>query len=151
MNFLQTAVANANSGFCARRAVPVHAELSAEAPYVFRYISPTSPVVVFQGVDGTECEEFVYAIRNWAFIEGKYHDDAWMADLASSRFLGNAIRWAVTLPDKTLKSWKLLQKALIAKYPPQNSQCQPVKNADVAANVLADDSEDTDEGFGLFE
>jgi len=83
----------------------------------FKYISPTAQDILFRGIDGIECEEFIFAVRKWAWTSGNHQDDRWIADFAVTCFMGDALRWLLSLPDETQESWKALQKALIARYP----------------------------------
>lgn len=74
--------------------------------------------IIFRGVDGDECEDFIVAIREFAFDQGKSQDYAWLANFASTCFVGSALRWHISL-DKTARSdWALLEQALIEAYPP---------------------------------
>lgn len=73
--------------------------------------------IVFKGLDGTECEAFIRAVRKAAFSQGKQRDAQWMADFAETCFEGEALRWHQTLSDEVQTDWKLLQPALLAKYP----------------------------------
>lgn len=73
---------------------------------------------MFRGIDGTECEDFIFAIRQRAFSEGKIKDNDWALALASVSFARGALRWFTTLDDSIQNDWVLLQKALLARFRP---------------------------------
>lgn len=75
-------------------------------------------VRVFLGIDGQECEEFIRAIHNAAYAEGKIRDNAWMADLALTYFSGRALRYYDSLEPEVKSDWSLLRQALLARYSP---------------------------------
>lgn len=76
------------------------------------------PRIIFRGIDGDECEEFIVAIREWAFDQGKSQDYTWLANFASTCFVGYALRWHISLDKTTRSDWALLEQALIEAYPP---------------------------------
>ncbi|KAG8899728.1 hypothetical protein FRC00_001024, partial [Tulasnella sp. 408] len=73
--------------------------------------------LTFSGASGTECENFIRFVKRKAFSEQKSRDNEWMAYFASTCFTGAALRWFESLDDDTQYNWKLLSKALLAKYP----------------------------------
>ncbi|KAG8896589.1 hypothetical protein FRB99_008822 [Tulasnella sp. 403] len=77
---------------------------------LFRYRRP------FSGSGGEECEEFISAVRHYAFELGKQRDNQWIADFASTAFSGDALRWFMTLDVTVQGDWRLLAKALLEKY-----------------------------------
>jgi len=78
--------------------------------------------IVFRGASGGECEEFIGAIRQKAFAEGKQEDNKWIAQFASTCFSGKALRWHLRLDDKIQNDWKLLAQALIDAYPEDSEE-----------------------------
>ena len=105
-------------------------------PVAFTHISPTDDPLIFQGQNGLECEEFVFAVRQRAFAKDKLDDARWTATLAASCFFGEALRWHVALDNSTKNDWELLQKALFAKYPPVPSV--PWKAVDLDVDDVPD-------------
>ncbi|KIO31352.1 hypothetical protein M407DRAFT_19729 [Tulasnella calospora MUT 4182] len=73
--------------------------------------------IIFRGNDGTECEEFVVAIRDIAFAKGKDEDHSWMVRYATTRLRGNALRWHAKLDLSVQQSWYLFVQALFEEYP----------------------------------
>lgn len=74
--------------------------------------------ITFSGdADGTACEHFIRDVRQHAFNSGKTRDTAWIADYASTCFVGGALRWYETLDDEVLGDWKSLRQALLARWP----------------------------------
>ena len=82
---------------------------------------------IFQGLDGEECEDFVFWINWRGKEEGKESDDQWMAKLAMHYMAKGALRWyTVQLEPEVQESWKLLRKALMDHYPaPEQREPQP--------------------------
>jgi len=76
---------------------------------------------IFRGDDGAECEAFIGAIRKSALEKGRQRDNDWIADFASSCFVGQALRWFETLDDSIQGDWKLLRQAMLERYPYQAS------------------------------
>ncbi|KAG8905293.1 hypothetical protein FRB99_000266 [Tulasnella sp. 403] len=81
--------------------------------------------VRFKGIDGAECEEFINAVRSKAFEANKDEDPVWMARYASTCFVGNALRWHISLDKETRSDWTLLESALMQKYPPVDAEPPP--------------------------
>ncbi|KAG8910517.1 hypothetical protein FRC01_006288 [Tulasnella sp. 417] len=65
------------------------------------------------GIDGLACHQFIRAIREHALEAEKQQDNRWVADYASIRFDGEALK---CLDDETQADWKLLRRALLARY-----------------------------------
>jgi len=93
--------------------------MSASAHATLTYYDPESTTgrLVFRGIDGLECEEFIYMIRLRATTAGKARDKEWMADLAGMAFVGGALRWYDSLSEEVQGDWLLLRRALLGKYP----------------------------------
>ncbi len=67
-------------------------------------------------MNSTECEEFIYVVRQRARQAEKGSDNAWIVELVSSSLMGDAMRWYVTLSDEVQNDWSKLRKALLANY-----------------------------------
>ncbi|KAG8908888.1 hypothetical protein FRC01_007198, partial [Tulasnella sp. 417] len=48
--------------------------------------------------------------------EEKQTDNRWIADYASIRFDGDALKWFENLEDETQTDWRLLRRALLSHY-----------------------------------
>ncbi|KAG8928339.1 hypothetical protein FRC01_006094 [Tulasnella sp. 417] len=95
--------------------------LSASAPHVntLVHLSGTdSEKPKFRGKDATECEDFIAAILNHAFTQGKQRDDEWVADFAATCLANDALRWWGGLDDSVQGSWKLLRRAILSRFRP---------------------------------
>ncbi|KAG8900601.1 hypothetical protein FRC00_012112 [Tulasnella sp. 408] len=79
-------------------------------------MSTESDTIVFTGVEGLSCHQFIRAVREQALAAGKQRDDQWIADYASIRFDGEALKWFESLEDETQSDWKLLRRAVLARY-----------------------------------
>jgi len=75
------------------------------------------PTLIFKGEDGSECEQFIQAIRQHAFAEGKSRDGEWIVDFAATCFTGSALRWYETLSSEAQSDWDLLRNAMLSQYP----------------------------------
>lgn len=62
------------------------------------------------------CHQFIRAIREHALEAEKQQDDRWVADYASIRFDGEALKWFESLDDEIQIDWKLLRRAILARY-----------------------------------
>ncbi|KAG9031026.1 hypothetical protein FS837_003124 [Tulasnella sp. UAMH 9824] len=71
----------------------------------------------FYGKNGEEAEEFVYTVRQRARDAGKQKDNDWIITLVSDCFVGDALRWHVSLDRSIRGDWELLQWAILAQYP----------------------------------
>ncbi|KAG8892242.1 hypothetical protein FRB99_002855, partial [Tulasnella sp. 403] len=71
--------------------------------------------IIFEGIDGIECEDFIHLVRRRAYLEGR--DNEWIVNYAATCLVGDALRWYLGLDEEVQEDWRLLQKALIAKYP----------------------------------
>ncbi|KAG8941818.1 hypothetical protein FRC04_004060, partial [Tulasnella sp. 424] len=72
--------------------------------------------ILFYGESAEEAEDFIFAIKERAYAEGKQKDNAWIADFASICFAKKALRWYEELNEETQSDWKLLRQAILAKY-----------------------------------
>ncbi|KAG8900196.1 hypothetical protein FRC00_013999, partial [Tulasnella sp. 408] len=59
---------------------------------------------------------FIRAIREEAMKAEKQTDNRWIADYASIRFDGDALKWFETLEDETQADWRLLRRAILSHY-----------------------------------
>lgn len=57
--------------------------------------------IVFYGESAEEAEDFIFAIKERAYAEGKQKDNAWIADFASICFAKKALRWYEELNEET--------------------------------------------------
>ncbi|KAG9039870.1 hypothetical protein FS837_000896 [Tulasnella sp. UAMH 9824] len=71
---------------------------------------------VFSGNGGLTCHQFIRAVRERAIEAGHQRNDEWMADYASIRLEGEALKWFESLDDETQISWKLLRRAIIISH-----------------------------------
>ncbi|KAG8933553.1 hypothetical protein FRC01_008296 [Tulasnella sp. 417] len=81
------------------------------------HIETPKSEVVFQGINGNECEAFVTGIRELAFAKGKEEDSHWMLHYATIRLRGKALRWHAKLDPSVKKDWDLFVQALFEAYP----------------------------------
>lgn len=88
-------------------------------------LAPETPLL-FRGLDGTEAEEFIFAIRQRAFAAGKARDLDWQLDLATSSLTGGALRWYEGLDDVKKHDWELFKQALLDRYPIPQSDSRSV-------------------------
>ncbi|KAG8900195.1 hypothetical protein FRC00_013998 [Tulasnella sp. 408] len=79
-------------------------------------MSTESDTIVFTGVEGPNCHQFIRTVREQALAAGKPRDDQWIADYASIRFDGEALKWFESLEDETQSDWKLLRRAILTHY-----------------------------------
>ncbi|KAG8893293.1 hypothetical protein FRB99_002071, partial [Tulasnella sp. 403] len=73
--------------------------------------------IVFKGVDGSECERFIRAVKIQAREQNKLRDERWILDLVEVSFEGNALRWFTKLDPAVRSNWDLLQEALLDRFP----------------------------------
>lgn len=71
---------------------------------------------VFSGLNEERCDEFIQAIREYAFAQEKQNNSKWIAELAATCLKGDALLWHIGLDDNVQADWKLLQKALLQEY-----------------------------------
>lgn len=76
-----------------------------------------NPDIVFRGTDGNECEDFIAALRDLAFVKGKDEDPNWMLRYATTRLRGKAMRWHSKLDPSVRRDWDLFVQALFEEYP----------------------------------
>ncbi|KAG9039869.1 hypothetical protein FS837_000895 [Tulasnella sp. UAMH 9824] len=102
-------------------------------------MSSESDSIVFTGVEGLSCHQLIRAIREHALEAGKQRDDQWMADYASIRFDGEALKWFESLEDDTQSDWKLLRRAILARYaePVYEESARREPESEQRSNVLA--------------
>ncbi|KIO32054.1 hypothetical protein M407DRAFT_19079 [Tulasnella calospora MUT 4182] len=81
--------------------------------------------LTFKGTGPEECEQFVSAIRRRALAEGKHRDNEWIAYLASSCFVGEALYWYEGLDQAVQSNWRHLRHAILERFG-QGSQSQGV-------------------------
>ncbi|KAG8940775.1 hypothetical protein FRC04_005044 [Tulasnella sp. 424] len=84
-------------------------------------------VSTFTGNGWTELEAFIRGIRAIAWNEGKLQDPLWMANYASLHFSGKALRWHAELPEDTQESWRKLEVAMVARWPPPDDSEDDVR------------------------
>ncbi|KAG8943837.1 hypothetical protein FRC04_002460 [Tulasnella sp. 424] len=72
---------------------------------------------LFHGKNGEEAEQFVFSVRQRALDAGKENDNDWIIASVSGSFIGNALRWHVSLDSSIRKNWELLEVAILAQYP----------------------------------
>ncbi|KAG9033338.1 hypothetical protein FS837_002489 [Tulasnella sp. UAMH 9824] len=71
---------------------------------------------LFTGTGDLTCHQFIRSIREHAIEAKKQRDDVWMADQASIRFDGEALKWFESLEDEVQNDWKRLRRAILARY-----------------------------------
>lgn len=72
---------------------------------------------LFYGHSCQEAEQFVFSVRQRIRDAGKHQDNDWIITFVSDCFVGNALRWHVSLDSGIREDWKLLQVAILAQYP----------------------------------
>lgn len=82
----------------------------------FFLTDPCLADICFTGTDGLTCHQFIRAIREHSLEVEKQRDDQWIADYASIRFDGEALKWFESLDDDTQTDWKLLRRAILTRY-----------------------------------
>lgn len=90
----------------------------------FKYIPFGTDHPVFKGIDGVEAEEWVCAIRQKALSLRRQRDNDWIADFASTCFVGDALRWYEDLDEDTQRDWRKLRLALLAQWPAPSQRDQ---------------------------
>jgi len=78
--------------------------------------------LVFRGIDGVECEEFIRAVNIRARREGKTRDNEWIVDFVSICFAGKALRWYRKLDREIRGDWDKLQDAMLDEYPEEEER-----------------------------
>lgn len=81
----------------------------------------------FRGIDGAECEKFLYCLRRRVFEEGRVDDNEWITNFVASCVAEDALRWHSELAPEIQEDWKLLQKAMLARYPPPEVRERRIK------------------------
>ncbi|KAG8896464.1 hypothetical protein FRC00_005922, partial [Tulasnella sp. 408] len=72
---------------------------------------------LFYGHGGEEAEQFVFLVRQIILDAGKQKDNEWIITLVSGCFVGDALRWHVSLDSSIREDWSLLEVAILAQYP----------------------------------
>lgn len=81
----------------------------------------------FKGVDGAECEQFILSMRRRMFEEGRTDDNEWITQFIASCVADDALRWHARLAPEIQNDWKLLQAAMLDRYPPPDIRERPIK------------------------
>ncbi|KAG8906555.1 hypothetical protein FRB99_006669 [Tulasnella sp. 403] len=89
----------------------------ADSEEPFLYYSLKEHPLRFSGISGVQCEEFIHIVRQRALAAGKQRDNDWIIDFVTPCFIGDALRFHATLDDDVQDNWRLLQRALLQKYP----------------------------------
>lgn len=71
---------------------------------------------MFDGSDGADAEDFVLAVQQKAYAEGKQRDKIWISDLVAASLARDALRWYAALEPTIQDDWKLLSKALLNRF-----------------------------------
>ena len=74
--------------------------------------------LVFDGVNGLTGGTFVRSFRQRILSRGIQDDDRLIAVTAASYFEGTALGWYESLTEETQDSWKLLRRAFLTRWPP---------------------------------
>lgn len=90
----------------------------------FKYIPFGTDHPIFHGIDGVEAEEWVCAVRQKALSLRRQRDNDWIADFASTCFVGDALRWYEDLDESVQKDWRKLRLALLAQWPAPSQRDQ---------------------------
>lgn len=72
--------------------------------------------IILRGTDGNECEAFVAAIQELAFVRRKDDDPHWMLRYARTRLRGKAMRWYAKLDPSIRNDWNLFVQAMFEEY-----------------------------------
>lgn len=80
--------------------------------------SSSSDELVFDGHNGLAAGAYVRMIRQLALAKDKQDNDRWLAQTAAAYLDGPALRWFEDLDEDTQDSWKLLRRAILARWPP---------------------------------
>ncbi len=105
---------NAQNQRCLVQVSPLH------AANIF-FVLTFDTALIFEGVDGAECEQFIQAIRQHAFAAGRSRDSEWIVDFVATCFTGSALRWYETLSSEVQRNWDLLRNALLSHYSQVNT------------------------------
>ncbi|KAG9034507.1 hypothetical protein FS837_002190, partial [Tulasnella sp. UAMH 9824] len=71
----------------------------------------------FYGKSGEEAEEFVHAVRRRARDVGKQKDGEWITTIVYDCFVGDALRWYLSLDSRVRGDWEMLQVAILVQWP----------------------------------
>ncbi|KAG9019846.1 hypothetical protein FRB90_003436 [Tulasnella sp. 427] len=75
----------------------------------------------FRGGGASEVQDFIRALNRIALESGKSQDSRWKAELASTAFSGEALRWFRSLAPKVQVDWDVIQTALLKQYAPDEA------------------------------
>lgn len=81
----------------------------------------------FYGKSGEEAEEFVHTVRQRARDAGKQKDNDWIINFVSNCFVGDALRWHVSLDQSIQDDWKMLQVAILVQWRREGGIDLPLK------------------------
>ncbi|KAG8900643.1 hypothetical protein FRC00_011935 [Tulasnella sp. 408] len=84
----------------------------------------------FYGKSGEEAEEFVHTVRQRARDAGKQKDNDWIITFVSDCFVGDALRWHVSLDQSIQDDWKMLQVAILVQWRREGGIELPLKLAE---------------------
>ncbi|KIO16600.1 hypothetical protein M407DRAFT_33745 [Tulasnella calospora MUT 4182] len=102
--------------------------------------------IIFSGNGGLTCHQFIRAVRERAIEAGHQRNDEWMADYASIRFEGEALKWFESLNDETQISWKLLRRSILSHYEePAYEESLPTNSAKGQGSVFTFTGKDKNE------
>lgn len=84
----------------------------------------------FYGKSGEEAEEFVHTVRQRARDAGKQKDNDWIINFVSNCFVGDALRWHVSLDQSIQDDWKMLQVAILVQWRREGGIDLPLKSGE---------------------
>ncbi|KAG8948353.1 hypothetical protein FRC04_009849 [Tulasnella sp. 424] len=93
---------------------------------------------IFCGKNGEEAEQFVFSVRQRARDAGKQKDNDWIIAFISDSFVGDALRFHVSLDSSIQENWKLLQVAILAQYPREDQSGPVLKYGFFGAGIPTD-------------
>lgn len=97
------------------------------------FSSTASGRPVFHGESAEEAEDFIFAIKERAYAEGKQRDTAWIAEFVSICFAKAALRWYEELDEDTQNDWRLLKRAILTEYQDAIPTISTIPTAPLAA------------------
>ncbi|KAG8896508.1 hypothetical protein FRC00_005838 [Tulasnella sp. 408] len=77
---------------------------------------------MFHGKRGEEAEEFVRMIHRRTGDARRQGDAKWINELVQRCLAGEALRWYATLESKVRDNWKLLRRAMMARWPTRDEK-----------------------------
>ncbi|KAG9043142.1 hypothetical protein FS837_009960 [Tulasnella sp. UAMH 9824] len=84
----------------------------------------------FYGKSGEEAEEFVHTVRQRARDAGRQKDNDWIITYVSDCFVGDALRWHVSLDQSIQDDWKMLQVAILVQWRREGGMDLPAKSGE---------------------